>query len=90
VSAKLDVSSKTRSIRADADAWELLDWWASMLGVPLGSLLRAAMEDLRDEIAATLAPDVDPTLPDTVLLKRVIRDRLRPPKPSGTVDAAPV
>lgn len=81
MTARNDIPSKTRSIRADEDAWELLDWWASMFDVPLGSLIRQAMEDARDEIAAAYVNELDPDLPDTVLLKRVIRHRLQLPAP---------
>lgn len=78
--------SRILAIRVDQDAVELLDWWASILDVPLGSLLRAALEEARDEIAAALAPGVDAEMPDDVLLKRVIRHRLQPP----TLVTAPV
>lgn len=55
-----------------------------MLQVPLGSLIREALQDARDEIAAAYASEIDPDMPDSALLKRVIRHRLDPPAPPDT------
>lgn len=77
---KAPIPSKVRSVRADAEAWEVLEWWAEMVGTPIGTLLRQAIEDTADDIIAALAPDVDESLPDDMLLKRV-RHRVAPPTP---------
>lgn len=83
MTAKAVVPSKVRSIRADEDAWEVLDWWVSTLETPveLGSLIRAAMEDARDAVLAYAGPNIDAEAPDSIMLKRIIARRLLIPKP---------
>lgn len=63
--------SVVRTIRVDADAWEVLEWWASEVGLPLRSVIRQALEDTADEILAAFVAELDPELPPSVLLKRV-------------------
>ena len=86
VTAKAEYPSRVRSVRADSQAWEVLDWWASIVGVPLGTLLRAAIEDVANEVIAAVVNEIDESLPDDMLLKRV-RHRVQPPHPPKTIQS---
>lgn len=79
--------TKAYSIRVDADAWEVLEWWASVLDLPLRSIIRQALEEVADEIIAAFVDELDEDMPPTVLLQRV-RSRVEVPK-RGTSGTAP-
>lgn len=64
-------ATRTKSLRADADAWEVLEWWATKIDVPLCSMLRQAIEECADEIIAAFYAEIDEDMPPSVLLKRV-------------------
>lgn len=65
-------------MRAEAWAWDVLDWWASMSDIPLGTLLRSAIEATAAEVVEAFADELDPDLPETVLL-RSVRQYIDPP-----------
>lgn len=62
--------TRVRSVRADNVAWELLEWWCSILDVPVGSILRQVIEEAAAEVAAAHVEGIDESMPDDVLLKR--------------------
>ena len=76
------------AFRADSEAVEILEWYANYVGVPVGSLLRAAYEDAADAILASYKDDLDPELPDGVLFKRLLY-RLNVKDPHAESDSSP-
>lgn len=65
--------TRVRSVRADSVAWEVLEWWCSIVDLPVGSVLRQVIEEAAAEIAEVHVEGIDEDMPDGVLLKRARR-----------------